>query len=102
MKPKSINQLALWLTMRDKELSIKRFPPGYPYLSKGLIVHSTFAKPVIRYAKNFKTSKKTYSLCFITTQMDIVKAENWLDEQAKKIKEEDIEAKFKLLDVYYA
>lgn len=102
MKPKNIDQLAIWLPMKDQGLSIKSFSSGYPYLSKGIIVHSTLTKPVTRYAKNYSTENKNYSLCLITTEKDTNKIEKWLDEQAKKIQEADIEAKFKLLDVFYA
>lgn len=101
MKPKKINVLALWLPMKDKGLSIKSFNEGYSYLENNLIMHSTLTSPVIRYAKNYSTENKNYSLCLITQDKNTKKVEKWLDEQAKKVKEKDVEDKFKLLDINY-
>lgn len=101
MKPKNIDQLAIWLPMKAKGLDTKIFPDGYTYKKNTLLVVSETGKPVIRYAKNYRTENKNYSLCLITHEKDTKKIEKWLDEQAKKIQEADIESKFKLMDVFY-
>lgn len=102
MKPYEINQLAIWLPMKDKGLSIKAFSTGYAYRQKGLILRSNLRTPVTRYAKNYTKGDNRFSLCIISTEQDIEKIEKFLDEQSKKVDNKDISSgMFKLLNSYY-
>lgn len=98
MKIHPIDTLAVWLPMNADGLLIKRFGKGYAYKKDDILVRSD---SVIRYAKNYTKGKTKYSLCLISLETNEKKMEKWLDAQAKKLTQKDIEPKFKLLDVEY-
>lgn len=101
MNPQPLNELALWLPMSRDGLLTKAFNNGYPYMQGSIIMRSNFLKPVNRFVKNYVKDNKKFSLCLISLESDEGKMEAWLDDQAKKLKPEDIEGIFKMLGVKY-
>lgn len=101
MNPKEINELAMYMPIANDGLDVKALSPGYAYKQNRLIIRSKIDNPVNRYAKNYTVGKKKYSLCFITHDNNVERVEKWLDTQADKLKESDVETSFKMLGVKY-
>lgn len=104
MKPTNrINQLCLWVMMKNPGLDVKSYGEDYPYMTEyGFVAKSSPDSPIYRYVKNYKVEDETVSLCMITLDGDTEKVEAWMDEQAKTVTLDERVKSFNRLERYYA
>lgn len=100
MNPPTINQVCIWRFMKRDELDIKTFE-NYQFMHKGIIQSASSLKPVIRYAKNYGTGRKKFSLCIISQERNTKKMEAFLDKAAKDVKYDPAGPDFIKTEVFY-
>lgn len=102
MKPHTLNQVAVWLPMKNDALDVKTYP-NYQYMHKGIIQPATSLKPVVRYAKNYYDGDIKFSLCIISLEKNTKRMEAFLDKTAKEMDIMDVPAdsSFHLTEVFY-
>lgn len=100
---------AIWKPVRNKDISIRTYAGGYPYMKRGVYGQSHPLTPVVRYAKNFNKGNKNFAIVLFTSETDIKKVEDFMGKQVKNIKQADIQkalhsatmSHMEYLDVYY-
>lgn len=104
MKPTSrINQLCLWVMMKNSGMDVKSYGEDYPYMTEyGFVAKSSPESPIYRYAKNYDIEGQTLCLCMITLDGDIERVEKWMDDQATTVTLEDKKKSFNRLERYYS
>lgn len=96
MKAPELNRVYSWRTMPVNDLDVK-IHENYPSITNGVITKSN--NPTYRYAKNYRSKNKSFSLVMVTHDKNVKNVEAFLDKSSSKVKEST--EMITPLDIYY-
>lgn len=85
-----VNTPAIYRKLRSDGVLKRSYTGGYPYLSNGVLMQSSIARPIYSYGKNFKRFGKEFSLFMWTNERNQDSVEDHFSKVAKSLRRDQI------------